>query len=173
MPTGSLKNLLKRKRKTKKVLSHKLGLDPSFPMLGVVLDKKLSVKDEKNIKKVFEGASRINVNVVVLTDSNVFDDNMAKHIKYSRDARQELLEASDMSLSFSFSDVQEILLNGTVPISCIRGEILDYNPNNEIGNGFVYDKNDYWCIFATLVRALETFKFPYDWSNIVRQGLKL
>ena len=40
-----------------------------------------------------------------------------------------------------------------------------------VGNGFVYDNENVWGIFAGVVRALETFKFPYDWKHIVRVGL--
>ena len=65
-----------------------------------------------------------------------------------------------------------MLLNGTIPVSPARAEIADYNPNRETGNGFVYKNTDSWCMFAALVRALETFKFPYDWNNIIRQGLE-
>ncbi len=170
MSTNSIENLLKRKKATKKLLCERLSIDSSKPLLGVVLDKKLSNEDEQLLKTILEGALHININVVVLTDSNFFDDRKVKHVKYSRKSRHELLEAADMSLSFPFSDIQEMLLNGTVPISPKRKEISDYDPNSEAGNGFVYKENDYWCMFAALVRALETFKFPYDWNNIVKQG---
>jgi starch synthase len=76
-----------------------------------------------------------------------------------------------MALVFPFSDVEEIMLNGVIPISMNRPGIKDYNPNKETGNGFVYKKEDSWSIFAALVRAVETFKFPYDWKHIVRQGI--
>ncbi len=171
MPTSSLDNLLKRKKNTKNLLCSRLSLKASDPLLSVILDKKLSPEDEKLLISVLEGASHIKINVVVLTDSNFFDNGKIKHVKYSRKNRHELLEAADMSLSFSFSDIQEMLLNGTIPVSSERKEVSNYNPNNETGNGFVYTENDHWCMFAALVRALETFKFPYDWKNIIKQGL--
>ena len=171
MPVDSLDNLLKKKGGTKESLCKKLSINNGKPLLGVVLDKKLSLSDEKVLRSILEGVSHIDINIVVLTDTNVFDDKKVKHMSYDRRGRRELLEASDISLSFPFSDVQEILLNGTVPISPPRPEILDYNPNKETGNGFVYEESDCWCMFAAIVRALETFKFPHDWKNIVRQGL--
>lgn len=171
MSPDSLDNLLEKKKGTKAALCKKLSLSEDKPLLGVVLDKKLSPADEDRLRSILEGVLHIDINIVVLTDTDVFDDNQVKHISYSRRGRRELLEASDMSLSFPFSDIQEMLLNGTVPISPSRPEISDYNPNKETGNGFVYKENDCWCMFAAIVRALETFKFPYDWNNIVKQGL--
>jgi len=82
-----------------------------------------------------------------------------------------LLEAADMALVFEFSDVEEMLLNGVIPISSLRPEVSDYNPNRETGNGFIFKKESPWAIFAALVRARETFKFPYDWKHIIRQGM--
>ena len=58
---------------------------------------------------------------------------------------------------------------GIVPItSAFDSSITDYNPNNESGNSFVYENVNEWEIFAAVVRALETYKFPYDWKFIVR-----
>ena len=107
----------------------------------------------------------------MFSDSCSYSKNVS-FLPYGRANRKILLEASDMALSFKFSDVEEMLLNGTIPISPMRDEIKDYNPNHETGNGFIYQKSDRWCIFAALVRAIETFKFPYDWNNIVREGLR-
>ena len=171
MDKNSLDDLLDKKRKTKKALCEKLSIDDSSALLGIVLDKKLSKSEKKILRNVVEGAHHININVIILTDTSLFNPGKIPHLEYSRESRHKLLEASDMSLIFSFSDVQEILLNGTVPISPDRKEVSDYDPNRETGNGFVYRENDYWCAFATLVRALETFKFPYDWNNIVKKGV--
>ncbi len=171
MDKSSLDTLLEKKRKAKKALCRELSVDASDALLGIVLDKKLSKSDEENLKNILEGVAHININVVVLTDSNVFEHSKVHHIDYSRRNRHKLLEASDMSLIFSFNDVQEILLNGSVPISPNMEGIMDYDPNRETGNSFVYKENDYWCIFAALIRALETFRFPYDWANIVKKGV--
>jgi hypothetical protein len=171
MDKTSLDTLLDKKRKTKKALCDKLSIDGSGALLGIVLDKKLSKSEKRILRNIIEGAEHINVNVVILTDTSLFNPGKIPHLEYSRENRHKLLEASDMSLIFSFSDVQEILLNGTVPISPNRKEIADYDPNRETGNGFVYKENDHWCAFATLVRAVETFRFPYDWTNIVKKGV--
>ena len=59
--------------------------------------------------------------------------------------------------------------NGVVPITTkFHDSITNYNPNTESGNAFIFENANEWEIFAAVVRAVETFKFPYDWKFIVR-----
>ena len=63
--------------------------------------------------------------------------------------------------------------NGVVTITNkFTNEIADYNPNNETGNSFIFENFNEWEIFAAVVRALETYKFPYDWKFISRSCKK-
>lgn len=174
MSMSSLDNFIKQKKEVKKFLAQKLGFNGKKPLLGIVLDKELSAKFEKTLKNILEGTAHIDVQVVILADTNfeIFSVPHTVVLPYSRNNRKVVLQASDIALGFEFSDVEEMLLNGTIPVSPMRGEVVDYNPNRETGNSFTYKNDDHWCIFAALVRALETFKFPYDWNNIVRQGLE-
>lgn len=62
---------------------------------------------------------------------------------------------------------------GVVPITQAFDEsIIDYNPNTESGNSFIYKSLNYWEVFAAIVRACETYRFPYDWKFIVRSCTK-
>lgn len=174
MSTSSLDNFIKQKKEVKKFLAQKLGFNIKKPLLGIVLDKELTTKREETLQKILEGTAHVNVQVVILADTNlgVFALPHAVVLPYSRNNRKVLLQASDIALGFEFSDVEEMLLNGTIPVSPTRTGVCDYNPNHETGNSFIYKFDNHWCIFAALVRALETFKFPYDWNSIVRQGLE-
>lgn len=55
---------------------------------------------------------------------------------------------------------------GVIPIISEQDFVENYSAIQESGNAFVYSKDSPWSFFATLVRALENFKFPYDWKNI-------
>ncbi|MBU0727465.1 hypothetical protein KKA95_02165 [Patescibacteria group bacterium] len=55
---------------------------------------------------------------------------------------------------------------GVVPVISEQDFVEDYDPVQEKGNAFVYKKDSPWSFFATVVRALENYKFPYDWKNI-------
>lgn len=172
-PGTGLDNVLKLKKKAKIELSQELGLSKDKLLLGIFLDKNLTKKNElEMVSFVLEGIEAVDMEVVLLSDDDIesFGKNVC-HLPYNRKNRHKLLEAADLALTFSFSDVGEMLLNGVIPVSSKRKDVEDYNPNRETGNGFVYKSNSQWGIFAALVRASETFKFPYDWKHIVRSGV--
>ncbi len=172
MIKSSVSALIKLKREAKKDLAKKLSFSRKRPLLGIIIDNELEVDIEKKIERFLDGVSVLDVEVVVLADSNLELFSMPNVIifPYSRSNRKNLLEAADMALSFDFSDIEEMLLNGVIPISSERGEISDYNPSRETGNSFIYRKDNHWSIFEALIRARETYKLPYDWKHIIRQG---
>ena len=49
----------------------------------------------------------------------------------------------------------------------------DYDPTTEQGNSFFATTENAWGIFAAAVRAVETFRFPYDWQGIVRNAMNV
>lgn len=174
MGHSSIDNFIKRKKAAKKALSEKFNFHGKRPVLGLIFDKELSKNEEEILVRILEGILKTDLKVVIVADGSAewLSSNEVIVLPYNRINRKEILEAADMALSFSFNDVEEMLLHGTIPISSKRPEVSDYNPNQETGNSFVYKQADQWSIFAAVVRALETFKFPYDWNNIIRQGME-
>ncbi len=88
---------------------------------------------------------------------------------------EKMLAACDMAMCLSEpseTEVQECLRNGVVPISVESPFLADYNPVQESGNAFVFEQLIVWHAFGALVRALETFKFPYDWRTIQRHAME-
>ena len=88
---------------------------------------------------------------------------------------RRMLAGSDIALFFSTNDDEAMLENclryGVIPVS-LPMEVLDnYNPVQESGNAFIYEDPSQWMCFASLVRALETFKFPFDWRTIQRHAM--
>ncbi|MBU0578086.1 hypothetical protein KJ742_04735 [Patescibacteria group bacterium] len=63
-------------------------------------------------------------------------------------------------------EAQNAMQYGVVPVISDQDFVSNYDPVQENGNAFVYSKGSPWSFFATLVRALENFRFPYDWKNI-------
>jgi len=168
-----LTDLLKRKREAKKSLCRELSCHYKKPLMAIFLDNEISAAEESQLKSLLEATENIDVEVVILADSNpeILSFAHTVVIPYSRINRQKLLNAADMALTFSFNDVEEMFLNGIIPISAIRPEVKNYDPNRESGNSFVYKKQNHWSIFASMIRAIEAFRFPYDWKHIVRQGV--
>lgn len=54
-----------------------------------------------------------------------------------------------------------------VPIA-ESGTIKNFDPIAETGNGFVFSSKNPWSLLVALVRASETYRFPYDWKNLVK-----
>jgi len=55
----------------------------------------------------------------------------------------------------------------------LNGEADNYDPVLESGNSFLFADGDVWSAHAALVRALETYRLPYDWRGIQRNALEL
>ena len=62
--------------------------------------------------------------------------------------------------------IKQALANNVVPIALSQSGLMNYDPVQECGNAFVFNQLSPWSLFASIVRALENFKFPYDWKNI-------
>ena len=50
--------------------------------------------------------------------------------------------------------------------------LKNYDPNQEQGDAFIFEKQNVWHAFGGIVRALETFRFPFDWRTIQRHGME-
>jgi len=90
-------------------------------------------------------------------------------------AIEKMYKAADMALflsDFATSELQECLRSGTIPIGPKTKAVTDYNPVQESGNAFLYKENDVWQCFAAIVRALETYVFPFDWKTIQKHCLE-
>lgn len=173
MQETSVNSLLKQKKETKKAFVKDLHLSKKIPLLAIILDKDLTKMHKELITAFLKGAPALNMEVIVLADKAIKFAKSPKvtFLPYNRQNRKVLLEAADMALAFPFNDVEEMLINGVIPVSVKRQEVQNYNPNEETGNSFIYEQSDPWHLFAALVRARETFKFPYDWKHIVREGV--
>ena len=88
--------------------------------------------------------------------------------------RRKMYAASDIGLFFA-ADGQEVLnclAYGVVPVSPKQTPLEDYSPVQEAGNAFLAGPVNAWTWFAALVRAVETYKLPYDFRTIQRHAMQ-
>ncbi len=87
-----------------------------------------------------------------------------------RDAHYaEMWRACDMAFCLSAEAVEDALDAMIVPLSPKKmPRLQNYDPNREKGNAFTFEKMNPWLMFAAMVRACETYRFPFDWKCIVR-----
>jgi glycogen synthase len=64
------------------------------------------------------------------------------------------------------------LAYGAIPIAPQNKMLTNYNPVQENGTAFLFNKETKWNCYAAIVRALETYIFPFDWKTIQKQCLK-
>jgi len=164
------------KSEAKDAMRSQLGmeLNPKKALIGVFLDYPLTSKQAEMIQGVIPAVQAVGIQLAIIADDKSLSsfENSSFAIPLTRKNRKLMLDATDISICLPFNDVEEMQLHGIVPVSSPRKEIIDYNPNSETGNAFIFHREDTWNLFATLVRALETFKFPYDWKHIVKRGVE-
>jgi len=128
------------------------------PVIYIYLkDVRDSVK--KILGDLLEGLTRLDIKVM-------FDED---------EPLETALEKANMMLILNQNKqlLKRAWENGVVTITDkFTNEISDYNPNKETGNSFTFENANQWEIFAAIVRALETYKFPYDWKFISRSCKK-
>ena len=97
-------------------------------------------------------------------------------IPHDEDSMRKLLAAADIALFLTdpsgMPELTTCLQYGVVPVAPTGSGLSDYNPVQETGNAFLAADVTPWLLFAALVRALETFKFPFDWRTIERHGME-
>ncbi|MBI3816230.1 hypothetical protein HY285_01635 [Candidatus Peregrinibacteria bacterium] len=98
------------------------------------------------------------------------------HIVSSEEsAVRRMVAAADMALFLSEHASKELafcLPYGVVPIAPRLPGLEDYNPVQETGNAFLFEAKTEWHCFAALVRACETYRFPFDWRTIQRHCME-
>ena len=89
---------------------------------------------------------------------------------------RKMYAGSDIALFLAdpsrMEELQTCLRYGVVPISVSCKLLEDYDPVQEAGNAFVCEQSSPWLCFASLVRATETYKLPYDWRTIQKYGME-
>ncbi len=66
--------------------------------------------------------------------------------------------------------LRELRSQKMVPVA--EKGVSTFDPIEEKGNGFLFHENP-WSLFAALVRAQETYRFPYDWENLMKAASKI
>lgn len=157
------------------------GTAADTPLLMVMAPS--SSKEREVFMELMNGVIVLPMKVIVVDDESPEDavKRPKGHITWvSREdgrnpAMDSYLDAADMVLTFDedHEEVKDYMEKGAVVIGHEKSPLLEnYHPNEETGNSFTFASNSPWEIFRALVRAYETYRFPFDWGNIVRGTVK-
>lgn len=139
------------------------------------------------LKELIPGLLSLPMNIVILgkgsaSYGSLFTD-LAKKEKHriaiipnKEEMIRKMYAGSDMALFLNstegMEEVDHCLRYGVVPVAPGGTLLEDYNPNQESGTAFLYEEPTVWNAFGALVRALETFKFPFDWRTIQKHCME-
>lgn len=162
--------LLCEKAKKKRDFLGKAFL-PKSPLLLIDFSEAQNMEE---IDDLLQGFETLGITTGVVTRDNSLTTKVHhRHLYFLLpDKKSQAFSAADLVVLFD-TDLADVWKQGTVPIAKANTpNTLDYNPLQEKGNGFYFKNPTKWEIFASVVRAVETYQFPYDWENLVREVLR-
>lgn len=144
-----------------------------FPRTPVLFLDLAKTKNAKEFKDLIQGLDALPLAVVVITPKGKPIVENTKNVRFFDNHRKSAAEKAADFAVVMHAETASVRKNGCVPIAKLDGDsTIDYNPLKEKGNGFYFKNPTKWEIFAAVVRALETYQFPYDWENLVGEILE-
>ncbi len=179
---------LEQKVNNKVALQEELGWTPEPKRAMVCLPTGISEKlGGELLKEVLPGLLMLPIEIVILgkgsSSYGAYITEIAKKhqhrvaiINNDEGSVRKMFAAADMSLflaeSVTMPELQESLRYGTIPVCPANKILTSYDPNQESGEAFVFEKMSPWLCFAAIVRALETYRFPFDWRTIQKHCME-
>lgn len=160
--------------KTTNVQDLGLGEVPKNAPLLIILVDDLD-EYHKELKKLTDGLSFLPINFrVLITDKSPSKDYKVRNsYKVQKDEVKKFFTFAHMALflsdKISKSFLKEAIESDVVPI--VQEDVkylMNYTGPSEKGSAFKFAELNSWSMYASVVRALENFGFPYDWKNIIR-----
>ncbi len=110
-----------------------------------------------------------------------YPEKMSVQLTYNAALAQKIYGGSDFFLMPSRFEPcglgQMIAMRyGSIPIVRRTGgladTVKDFDPRTGEGNGFSFTEYDSWFLYATVIRALESYKYMDTWKNLVVRDMK-
>ena len=164
------------KKEQKRKLQESLGLKKANVPLFVAFET------NRVLEKFLEGIEFVPMQLAIFSQkkkSKKIEKELSKNKNlafFSEKISPRKIMASSNAIIVFDEDKKLLSLaqkNKSVPIMPPVTGFADYNPKKESGNAFLYEAGSSWSLFSAIVRAVETYKLPYDWYGIVRDSDKL
>ncbi len=185
---------LNRRKENKSALKKRFGLaDKDFPLLCIIS----RLVEQKGFGLLFNTVRSLLQNfdfqLMVLGTGdghfinffqdlkNDYPDRVASHLSFDEALPRQILGSADLILipsKFEPSGLtqMEAMRYGVIPLVRKTGgladSVIDFNPLNSSGTGFVFGPFDDYAFYGAIVRALETYKYPNVWKGIQKRAMK-
>jgi len=165
--------------------------NPAVPLLGAIS----RLTDQKGfdlIAQIIEAVVHLELQLVILGTGEQryhellsdmarrYPQRLAVFLTFNAELAQKIYAGTDMFLMPSRFEPcglgQMIAMRyGSVPIVRRTGgladTVQDFDPRTETGTGFVFTRYNAYDLFAAIVRAVETFKYPDKWRGLQQRGM--
>ncbi len=176
------------KMQQKLALQEELGWPPEGMRAMVCLPTEMSEEQGGALlKAVLPGILELPIELLILGKGTTEFGKIFSRLRERESHRVAIIEntagaiahmyaAADMALFCSAAGKTEelrlCLRCGVIPIAPAMDILENYHPNQERGCAFLYESPSPWQCFAALVRALETYRFPFDWRSIQKEAMR-
>jgi len=147
-----------------------------FDILGDVIDHLLDL----DLQFVLLGTGDPHYHEMFSRIAQAYPGKAAIFLTFNAELAQKIYAGTDMFLMPSRFEPcglgQLIAMHyGSVPIVRATGgladTVQDFDPRTGEGNGFSFVPYDRWALFATIVRALENYKYKDTWRQLQVRGM--
>jgi hypothetical protein len=166
------------KKESKYQLLRKVNIkkDPNKILIGFIQEKG-DTKRNYIFEEILEGLKLIEAFVIILGEkkSHIKDYENIRYISNNKENKKILEKSIDlMILPDSETSEENCIKNGTI---CIlnnnkKNNIKKFNPLEENGDSFILEKENHWLLFASIIKALETYNFNYDWNTLCNNAFE-
>lgn len=190
----NIKNISQRKG-NKAVLQNKFNLEEkeNIPLLGVIsrlvdqkgfglfFDTARSLLNDFNFQLMVLGSGDANFMSFFQDLINEYPRRVAGHFTYDETLPRLILAGADAVLIPSKFEPcgltqMEAMRYGAVPIVRKTGgladSVINYDPREQTGTGFVFERFDQYAFYGAIVRALEAYQYPKIWESIQKRAMK-
>jgi len=102
------------------------------------------------------------------------------HLIHDTELRKLIYAGSDVVMVPSLFEpcglVQmEAMRYGCIPVvrkvGGLADTVIDYNPDKDVGTGFVFEKYDRFAFLISIVRSYEAFRNKKEWNGIIKRAM--
>ncbi|HEX9015306.1 MAG TPA: glycogen synthase [Chloroflexota bacterium] len=184
---------LDRRAANKAALQRDAGLavDANVPLIGCI-SRLTNQKGFDILSEVIDGLMDLPLQLVLMGTGDQyyhemfgriarrFPGKVAVFLTFNASLAQRIYGGSDMFLMPSRfepcgSSQMTAMRYGSVPVVRSTGgladSVVDFDPATGTGNGFSFEKYSGMMLFATIVRALENFRYRESWRRLMREGM--
>lgn len=158
------------KKKFSKMIKDFFGFKTKHKSIGLI-----TLSDPSLVDQLLDGLEILSADFVVKTETHL--ENKA-NIVFTTKIKKDLLMWFDFVVGDNeLEELTQYFSKGITPIlpqnNHLGSLLKDFDPMSWEGNGYFYLDKNKWALYASIIKYLENYKFPYDNRNLVKNVLSI